>query len=572
MAIFQLKTFADIVAAVREELGVQATDTVAVDRIKRDINSAYLNEVVPAERWNWLRKQLDVSTRPSFTTGSASVTKNSVTVTLSEIPTVSYKGYWFSKKGSIVRHRILAHTANTSILTLETPYTDNTSTTSNFLIWSDEVPLPTDCAEIIEVTHDYQTVPVENRGLQEFRRVSTTRPQQEAKPQYYSTTGWLDPEPFDSVSLPASASRSSDGRLKTITFAATVSSVSTGQFIRVSGASDSSYNTDDAIVASVSGNDIKYIGSGDAFESSVADTGITVEVRNQEIFGERYRNLLVWPAVDSVVNVLHLDYISEARPLENDSDEPLIPYSDRIVLKYAGLASSWVKQRNPEMADRNAGLFARKLQMMQGDTEDSIDKPQIKPSREYIGRKRAQGRGFKNPVYGSFGFGPVGTGGSTTPTGTADRAAVFGSDGRLQSSNITTTEIEALDNVSSNIQAQIDALNAANTFLDDALSLTTQTLSDNSSGTIVTFPTATYDTIVLFYSVLRGTARETGHITLATDGSSAAIAQGAIASLGTSGVTLSADVSGANLRLNFSTTSTGSDATFKYKGHRWLSS
>ena len=51
MAIFELRTFDDVIQAVREELKIQSTDTVSINRIKRNINSVYLDEVVPAEQW-----------------------------------------------------------------------------------------------------------------------------------------------------------------------------------------------------------------------------------------------------------------------------------------------------------------------------------------------------------------------------------------------------------------------------------------------------------------------------------------------------------------------------------------
>ncbi len=47
MAAYEVKTFADIVSAVREELKIQSTDTTSVNRIKRNINVAYLQRVLP---------------------------------------------------------------------------------------------------------------------------------------------------------------------------------------------------------------------------------------------------------------------------------------------------------------------------------------------------------------------------------------------------------------------------------------------------------------------------------------------------------------------------------------------
>ena len=87
----------------------------------------------------------------------------------------------------------------------------------------------------------------------------------------------------------------------------------------------------------------------------------------------------------------------------------------------------------------------------------------------------------------------------------------------------------------------------------------------------MTWVAATYNVVHLQYSVKRGANYEAGIITLITDGSTASIAQGAIATVGSSvGVTFSADVSGGSLRLLSTTTSTGSDASLEYRAFKWL--
>jgi hypothetical protein len=44
MAIYELKTFKDIIDAVREELKIQSTDTETINRIKRNINTLYISQ------------------------------------------------------------------------------------------------------------------------------------------------------------------------------------------------------------------------------------------------------------------------------------------------------------------------------------------------------------------------------------------------------------------------------------------------------------------------------------------------------------------------------------------------
>ena len=94
----QIKTFSDIVSAVREQLGVQSTDTIATNKIKRLINMVYLDEVVPFKRWRWLEKETSVMHDVYYTdnTNYATVTNDSTTVTLNNAPNVSlgsFKGY-----------------------------------------------------------------------------------------------------------------------------------------------------------------------------------------------------------------------------------------------------------------------------------------------------------------------------------------------------------------------------------------------------------------------------------------------------------------------------------------------
>lgn len=97
----------------------------------------------------------------------------------------------------------------------------------------------------------------------------------------------------------------------------------------------------------------------------------------------------------------------------------------------------------------------------------------------------------------------------------------------------------------------------------------TATLTDNTSGGVIeSFSTSTNNAIQIRYSVKRSTAYETGSIYIISDGSSATITYDKQA-IGTPGVTFDADVSGGNIRLKYTTTSTGSDATFKYQTFNW---
>jgi hypothetical protein len=107
-------------------------------------------------------------------------------------------------------------------------------------------------------------------------------------------------------------------------------------------------------------------------------------------------------------------------------------------------------------------------------------------------------------------------------------------------------------------------------YLDNVEKLTTVTLSDDTTDDIATWDYATYDSIIITYSIKRGSANKAvGTITLCTDGSEVGISQSG-SDLGTLGVTLSADIDGSNIRLRYTTDASGTDATFKYKLHKWL--
>lgn len=577
--VYQLKTFQDIIDAALEELGIQSTDTTRVNRLKRDINTYYIDEVVPFARWWWLRGDAQLIHEAAFDTGSASVTKNSTAVTLSETPSRSYVGYWFSVKGDQTRYKITEHTAGTSALVLSRPYIDTTAADRRFKIWTDEVALPANCNEVIEVYHDISNQPLRNYGLQEFRKLTSINAKREQFPIYYTTTDYKDPQPTSAVSgLPSVSSVSSSQFVKTVLFASTLGATAStallrvGDRIRVTGGPSSGYDIEEAIVydlsqTTVANDTIKYIGQSPKTETDVAPGSLTVAKANEALFGERYRNLLVYPSINSTNVQIHVDYVKEAKPLENGSDEPLIPLEYRSVLLYGALSRSWAKQDNEPETRRNQALADRKLAQMKGKLEDSPDKPQIRINQNYLGRTKATTARTPRIDLAGSGF-SGGRSGSSSPMGTANQAAIFDADGRLASSpTINTTELSYLDGATSNIQAQLDALGSS--FLNGTIALTTATLTDNTTDNVATFEVASFTSINLMYSITRGATVEVGQIKIISDGTSAWIATD-FAGPGTTGVTFSADVSGTDLRLRYTTTSTGSAATMKYKGHKWL--
>jgi len=190
MAAKQLIDFSDIIEAVREELGVQSSDTVKMNRIRRDINLIYLDEVVPASRWKWLEGNTTIKVPAYYSGGTVAVTLGSGTITISDSPDASlgsFVGYNFSAEGDAEIYEITAHTAGSTTITTAPVYNGTTSATKSFKVWKDKFGLPVDCRETVEVGHAFLRQPMEGRGRQEFSKIRRRGPKIEGRPQWYYT-------------------------------------------------------------------------------------------------------------------------------------------------------------------------------------------------------------------------------------------------------------------------------------------------------------------------------------------------------------------------------------------------
>lgn len=573
MARKELRTLGNIIDSVMDLLQVQSSDTITRNRIKGDVVRAYLDEVMPYSQWPWRRKKVNVQAQSVHTTGTASVTQNSTTVTLSTTLTTSRAGQLFSVNGQNDSYRIRSHTGGTATLILDNPYAGQTAATAAFSIWADTIPLPTDLEEIVEVTSPSLTRPLEGIGLQEIRRKQAAGPKSQGRPFYYSLDDWIDPAPYSSISgLPASATRTSAGLVRTIKFASTLGAteetalLKVGDRIRVASAGNYTYNID-AIVSSVTTttntlDTITYTALEALTESSTTDTGISITLINTESY-ERQKHLIIFPAINTTKTNISIDYVAELPPLDDDDDEPVIPLADRVVLFHLALADSYARERNLEEAAYWRAKAEQRLSKMAGRLTESVDKPSFRPSASYLATKRFSQR-LRRPSSITTDFGSGGN--ATNPLGNINTVAVFGSDQTLQSDGlISTTELHALNGISSSqtIEERLDALEG---------SPTTASLTDNTTTTVTSWEHATYNTIIVDYSLKRSTAYEVGRITLITDGATVAIANGGIASFGTLGVTFSGDISGTDVRLRAALTSTGSNASMSYRVIKWRQS
>jgi len=472
-----LKTFSDIVSAIRETLGVQSNDTVATNKIKRFVNLAYIDEVLPFKRWSWLEKTTQVIHKAYYSVDTASVTPDSTTVTLSTAPAASYGsflGYKFSVDGSNKIYTISAHTAESTTITLSSAFQEVLNATAEFKIWRDRIDLPTTAKETSTVWHAERNKPLEAVGTKRYRQLEARDAKVEGFPDYYNTGDFFDPS------------------------------------------------------------------SGD-----------------NEFESDRYRQTRIFPAITSTPVTINIDYIEEAVELDDDDDEPLIPVGDRIVLYYLAGAMAWsALSRDEEMHDKFLMKGQARLARMAGERDDGFDAPSLSPRSGYMDVIRRGGLRKKQGSVAAHGGAPS----VALPT--------FLRDVTIEGANLT-------DNVTAEAGVTIDGrdISEDGALLDSLASTTTVTLSDNTTnGTVVSFAYATYDVVHMQYSVTEdGTPNiEAGIITLCTDGTSAAISHGSVAEISSSGVTFSADVSGSNMRLLYTTTNTGNARTFKYRTFKWL--
>ena len=168
-----------------------------------------------------------------------------------------------------------------------------------------------------------------------------------------------------------------------------------------------------------------------------------------------------------------------------------------------------------------------------------------------------------------------GSGGGGTLTGVLDTNSI---DFSVSGTDVTgdvklsaaaasaNNKIVALDIQADGIRAQI----ADSNIQSAALNLQGPvTLNDNSSGTVFSYVAASNKFTFVDYSIERGTNVRCGRVLLVTDGTSVAIAENGYVELSAIGVTLGASLTLGNVNLTYTTTNTGTNASFKYSLRQW---
>lgn len=98
--------------------------------------------------------------------------------------------------------------------------------------------------------------------------------------------------------------------------------------------------------------------------------------------------------------------------------------------------------------------------------------------------------------------------------------------------------------------------------------LSSVAISDNTTNDVFSITLAGNENVVVNYSLVRGSAKETGVILVTSDGTAAQVAASS-ATINTTGVAFFADISGSNLRLRYTASNTGVSGTMKYFRHTW---
>lgn len=106
-------------------------ETISSDqtRLQRWLNIAY-KEICSSDNWPFLTRVEIIQTTPDYTTGTASVSSGSSSVTLSVAPSVSMAERYIKFSSSDNWYRISAHTAATTTLTITPSYGPSSNFTS----------------------------------------------------------------------------------------------------------------------------------------------------------------------------------------------------------------------------------------------------------------------------------------------------------------------------------------------------------------------------------------------------------------------------------------------------------
>lgn len=549
----------------------------------------YLNAVVPAKRWPWLRGHTQIEHRPFYSDGTVACTPDSTTITFSVAPSTSKTGYLFAIDSFSEVYQISAHTAGATTATLVTPFTGTLQTAADFKVWTDTLVLPTDCRETIEVYHSFFRQPLEPVGLQELRRRVSEGPYTQGRPEIYST--------YDYVGTTESSR------------------------YRVMKIHPSIYPNSTTL-------SVDYVAEVTALDLTTDEPAMPIEDRVVLVYGalerawKRFRN----PEASEQSRRDFQEKIAQMAGRVEDSQDnaQLTPSSQYLARKRGRQATKAINSTGSGSGSYtvpsylanttiNGATITGNVTVNSGITIDGVD---ISVLSSDFSAHLADTTDAHDAS--AISFSPTGTIAATdvqsaiaevssdvTSLGTLTSAHIYvgnasnvatdvavTGDIAITNAGVTSISSGVIVNADVNASAAIDKTKLAAgtasrvevtdgsgnltesaitstelTYLDDVEPLTSFSMADNqaSAADVATWTAASFDSIWLEYSLKRGASNKaTGQLMIATDGTDAAIAQSE-AAIGTLGVTFSVDVSAGSLRLRYVTTSTGTAPTMKYR-------
>lgn len=269
---------------------------------------------------------------------------------------------------------------------------------------------------------------------------------------------------------------------------------------------------------------------------------------------DRFRQMQIYPSITLNPITLNIDYVVEPTELDLDTDEPVMPIGDRIVLYFGALSHAWgIIARDLESQQIAQAQYQAKLARMAGEIEDGFDVPQLGARSGYLS-------GFRRKAISRRNYGAYSLGGESSY-----RDPTYAKNITLEGGNFTAN-FTAADGVT------IDGydISELGESVDGFLAGETVSITDDTTNAVVkTWAVATVDVVHLNYSLKRGTNYEAGQLKIITNGTVASISDGAIASINDAGITFDVDINGSNLRLLATSTSTGLDCSMTFSANTW---